>query len=228
MISPQIAIGTFDATDVGNDVHIVVYQLGVFNQNTNTYIPPKLHHTILFASGSWHPVWGDMLANVPGTPTNLVISGSSCAGIGNELHVVVSDAYTGKLWHTIRLANGDWTPWGDVMLATMPATAEVPPDLVNQLPPDFVSQFPFPDSLRPSIRPLTIAAAAVSCAGVGPDLHVIAVDYYTRFVWHTIRFANGNWTPWGPATLVIPPPRYTPSYAGYGCAGVGSNLHIVG
>ncbi len=35
------------------------------------------------------------------------------AGIGGELHLIyLSDA--GDLYHRIRLANGEWTPWGQI------------------------------------------------------------------------------------------------------------------
>ncbi len=72
----------------------------------------KLWHTIRFANNSWQSSFGDVKAqesNDPGPFTAV-----SCAGTGGDLHVV-SLTEGGKLWHTIRFANGSWqSSFGDV------------------------------------------------------------------------------------------------------------------
>jgi len=212
-VSLTFAIYGIDSAGVGGDVHIVARQEGGFDEFNNIAYFPKIWHTILFANGSWQPFWGDVLAAVPGTPANLNITSVGCAGIGTDLHVVIADSYSGKIWHTIRDNTGAWTPWGDVMLAATPAIASISTDIVDQQLSLVLRNFNYP---------------MVRCANVGNGLQLVVVDYFNQVVWHTIRFANGAWTPWGRATSVIPPPPHTPRSPGFGCAGVGSDLHVVG
>src|SRR6266702_252491 len=82
-----------------------------------------LWHTIRLADGSWPFPFGDVQSQTrqagggnPGIgPTPRV----ACAANQNgDLHVCVIDQ-AGKLWHTIRLADGSWTfPFGDVQSET--------------------------------------------------------------------------------------------------------------
>jgi hypothetical protein len=83
------------------------------------------------------------------------------------LHVVCIDA-SRNLWHTIRLINGNWVPFGpvrDVVLAENPG------------------------SLNPG------AFDKVDCAGVVNDLHLCLQS--GNEVAHTIRRINGSWFPFG-------------------------------
>lgn len=45
--------------------------------------------------------------------TSILFNGMTCAAIGNDLHVVVTDLTIGMIWHTIRFANSS-QPWGSV------------------------------------------------------------------------------------------------------------------
>ena len=96
--------GSVDCASIGNNLHVVAIDL-----NTK-----RIRHTIRFQN-SWQP-WGDVTANVSGAPANFQVHALTCAGIGSDLHVVVYDDFTGKLWHTIRWP-GAWQDWGDVKAA---------------------------------------------------------------------------------------------------------------
>src|SRR5215211_6402236 len=74
-----------------------------------------LWHTIRDANGNWPFPFGDVLVATGGNigPTQQV----ACAAAGGELHVLAIDN-NGGLWHTIRAANGNWVPFGDVLAVT--------------------------------------------------------------------------------------------------------------
>src|SRR5215204_745578 len=141
--------GTFvdvDCGGVGRELHVCA----ITNDG-------KVWHTIRFADGSWQGFFGDVKgvhANDPGTFVDV-----DCGGVGRELHVcaITND---GKVWHTIRFADGSWQGFfGDVkgVHANDPGT--------------FVD---------------------VDCGGVGRELHVCAITNDGK-VWHTIRRADGSW-----------------------------------
>jgi hypothetical protein len=82
-----------------------------------------LWHTIRAANGDWPYPWGDVQqairdqGNPDVGPTKFV---ATTAAANGDLHVFVLDQ-ADSLWHTIRLANGDWPyPWGNVQ-AALPA-----------------------------------------------------------------------------------------------------------
>jgi hypothetical protein len=128
----------------------------------------KLWHTIRFTGGNWQPFWGDVQTQIPQGPDIRPLALVACGATGaQDLHVCAVD-HAGKLWHTVRFAAGNWQPsWGDVQ---------------TQLPQG------------PDIRPIQ----ALACAATPQDdLHVCALDQ-NGTLWHTIRFAAGNWQPlWG-------------------------------
>jgi hypothetical protein len=79
-----------------------------------------LWHTIREASGDWPYPWGDVQQAIrdhghPDVgPTRFV---SATADANGAVHVFVLDQ-ANELWHTIRMADGDWPyPWGNVQAA---------------------------------------------------------------------------------------------------------------
>jgi hypothetical protein len=70
----------------------------------------RLWHTIRFADGSWQPL-GDVAGqiSVPG-PVRTV----AAAGVNNGDVQFIFATDDGRLWHTIRFADGSWQPLGDV------------------------------------------------------------------------------------------------------------------
>ena len=116
-----------------------------------------LWHTIRNPDGSWVPAFGlveSVEQNDPGA-----FSAISCAGVGNELHVV--GIAGGLLWHTIRSPDGSWVPAFGLV------------ESVEQNDPG--------------------AFSAISCAGVGNELHVVGIA--GGLLWHTIRNPDGSWVP---------------------------------
>ena len=128
-----------------------------------------------------------------------------------DAHVCVVNG-AGRLWHTIRFADGSWQPFGDVEgqtgemgdLAAVSCSG-VGPDLhvcvVNGAGRLWHtirfadgSWQPFGDVEGQTGEMGDLAA--VSCSGVGLDLHVSVVNGAGR-LWHTIRFADGSWQPFG-------------------------------
>jgi hypothetical protein len=128
-----------------------------------------LWHMIRLANGSWTGFW-DVQAELRRTdnpslgPTPVVACATNAQG---DLHVCALDVQ-GGLWHTIRLANGSWTGFGDV-------EAE----------------------LRRTNLPSLGQTPVVACAtNAQSELHVCAMDNQGG-LWHTIRLANGSWTGFG-------------------------------
>jgi len=93
------------------------------------------------------------------------------------LHVVCIDAAR-NLWHTIRLINGNWLPFGDVRDVVLREN---------------------PGSFNPA------AFDEVDCAGVVNDLHVCLRS--GSEVVHTIRRIKGSWFPFGDVLSAARAPR---------------------
>jgi ribosomal protein S27E len=171
------AFADVSCAGVANELHVV----GV--------VGGKLWHTIRHASGTWQNAFGLIEAqeqNNPGAFTDV-----SCAGVGNELHVV--GVVGGMLWHTIRHASGTWQNAFGLIEAQ--------------------------EQNNPG------AFADVSCAGVANQLQVAGV--VSGQLWHTIRNTTGTWQ--NSFGLIEAQEQNNPgAFADVSCAGVGTQLQIVG
>src|SRR6266567_8103 len=70
----------------------------------------KLWYIIRSANGSWQACFDDVKAQTSNDPGPFM--GSSCTAADGDLHVVGTTS-DGKLWYTIRSANGSWQPFFD-------------------------------------------------------------------------------------------------------------------
>jgi hypothetical protein len=172
--------------------------VGDFNVIASAGVRDELHlvglikgnvwHTIRHRDGSWQAGFGHV--HGPNNDGKGPFTQVSCAGVGDQLHVV--GVVGGQPWHTIRYANASWQPWGAV---------DGP---VRGRPGSF---------------------AFVGCAGTGMTLQV--VGNYGGALWHTLRRGDGTWYPaWGSIAGVE---HNNPGVFGsFGCAGLGNSLHVVG
>ncbi|PTL80858.1 hypothetical protein DAT35_26350 [Vitiosangium sp. GDMCC 1.1324] len=121
-------------------------------------------HTIRAADGTWPLPWEDVEKQTSwkGGPIPRVACSVDATG---NLHVCAIDR-NGKLWHTIRTANGTWPfAFGDVQAQTTKVRR------------------------NSGIGPTPHVACSTNAAG---DLHVCAIDV-NGGLWHTIRKADGTW-----------------------------------
>jgi hypothetical protein len=126
---------------------------------------------------SFNDVRTQVLSEHPGSEDPGAVSGVSCAAIGAELHYLAVGRDDGRLWHTIRRANGTWFEFGNVrrvVLGDNPGTPDCGPVL------------------------------AVSCAAEGSELHVVVAIRGARQLWHTIRRATTRWSPFDPLHGALP------------------------
>lgn len=130
-----------------------------------------LEHALRPSGGGPFTPFGDVrsvvLTENPGSLDPGLFHSVSCAGLAGELHVCTISS--GRLFHTIRRADGTWFPFGDVVRVV-------------------VAQNPG--------SPLPMGLGSVSCAMVNGEIHVICVDN-AGVPWHTVRRADGTWFPFG-------------------------------
>jgi hypothetical protein len=222
-------VGSVASAMIGDDLHVVVQtnnDLGVW-------------HTIRHANGSWLP-FGDVIGQA-GFPGFIQAVSSSGNGATGDLHVLASTT-DGALWHTIRLADGSWLPFGDVIgqagnpgVIGSVASALIGGDLhvVVQTSNDGKAWhtirlangtwLPFGDVTGQAGDPGFIQAVSISGNGANGDLHVLA-STMTGMPWHTIRQADGTWLPFGDVTGQAGNPGFVGSVAS---ALIGGDLHVV-
>ncbi|MET8752658.1 trypsin-like serine protease [Streptomyces sp. NPDC004667] len=166
----------------------------------------RIHHTIRKADGTWGS-FGDVneAASALSNVTQV-----SAVSIGTDLHVVAVAG--GKVYHTVRNATGNWTAFGDVAGAAGPigtVTSVATAGAGGELHVTAVSGGKAFHTVRRTTGHWTgwgdVAGAAgatgpitsVAMAGAGSDAHiVIATDNGTK-QYHSVRYGNGTWAPFG-------------------------------
>ncbi|WP_052391605.1 trypsin-like serine protease [Streptomyces sp. NRRL B-24484] len=169
----------------------------------------------------WHSVrtqtrpW-PMAALPPASRTDLTgadrplanITQVSAVSIGWNLHVVAVAG--GKVYHTVRDANGTWSGWGDVQSAVGPlptVTTTAIASVSGELQVVAVAGGKAYHTIRNSAGSWTawgdVAQAAgstgtitgVAMTGAGGDAHLAVLVNNGAQQFHTIRFANRTWQP---------------------------------
>jgi hypothetical protein len=200
-------------------------------------------HTIRAADGNWLP-FGDVKsqASDPGAFFDVSIAGNDASG---ELHVVGETDQDGNLWHTIRAADGNWLPFGDVKAATgtdpgylgFVATAVIggnlhvvaqsgDGNLWHTIRAADGSWQPFGDvKAATGTDPGYFGDVSISGNNASGELHVVGQTNDGN-LWHTIRAADGRWQPFGDVKAAT---GTDPGYVGFvATALIGGNLHLVG
>ena len=155
----------------------------------------------------------------------------------SELQMCVVNA-AGRIWHTVRVADGSWQPFEDVETKSgelgdlqVAGAAAVGGDLhvstVNGAG-RLLHTIRFADGTWQVFGDVETQTGdvgdliTVAAAGVDTDLHVCAVNGAGQ-LWHTIRAADGSWTPFGDvegqAGDIADPQQV-------GVAGIGPDLHV--
>jgi hypothetical protein len=150
---PLVEVG---AAAIGQEVHVVC-----------TSGDGRLWETIRHADGTWS-TFGDVF-NRAEVRTGLdprPLIGVGAAAIGQEVHVVCTSG-DGRLWETIRHADGTWSTFGDVFNRAEVRTGLDPRPLVE-----------------------------VGAAAIGQEVHVVCTSGDGR-LWETIRHADGTWSTFG-------------------------------
>ncbi|MGO4463807.1 trypsin-like serine protease [Streptomyces sp. M-16] len=166
----------------------------------------RLYHTIRKADGTWG-VFGDVNAAASSLSG---ITQVSTVSIGTDLHVVAVAG--GKVFHTVRNAAGNWTPFGDLAGAVGPigaVTSVATASAGGQLQLVAVSGGKAFHTVRATtghwtgwgdvagVAGTTGSISSVAMAGAGGDAHiVVATDNGTR-QYHSVRYGNGTWAPFG-------------------------------
>ncbi|WP_329492987.1 RHS repeat-associated core domain-containing protein [Kitasatospora herbaricolor] len=131
-----------------------------------TFSGGKLWHTVRLASGSWQAQgWGDVYS-VVGPLSNS--SQMAAAATASGLEIMASAS--GKLWHTVRMPNGQWQVqgWGDVYSVTGALSGALT------------------GSGQLALASTTGGLQAIALAGGKP--------------WRAVRDSAGQWVPWADLT----------------------------
>jgi hypothetical protein len=158
----------------------------------------QLWHTIRQADGTWQPFFGLIEANESSDPGQFYAV--CCAGVGGNLHVIgIAGGQMSQMWHTVRYSASGSSP-------------------------AYWQQDFDPVVWPPGVGPF----AAVSCAAVGGELHLVGLDGPGQ-LWHNVSVPGADplWTPDTEPieTLIQSDPG--PFFA-VGCGGVNGELQVVG
>jgi hypothetical protein len=204
------------ATNSTGDLHVLAVNIeGLGPVIGGPRVPSyALWHTIRRADGSWPYQFGNVgsLLAEPYPSASYGAVGCATNTVG-DLHVLAK-TYQGRLWHTIRLADGSWPyPFGNVdevtssnigenygafACATNAAgdlhviTTGFPQGRIRHTIRLANGSWPYPFQLLPlpNIGQLRSVACATNSAG---DLHILAELEEPAKIWHTIRRADGSW-----------------------------------
>ena len=209
--------------------------------------PGLLRHTFRNPDGSWQPVFGLIETQEQNDPG--AFSAVSCAGLGDQLHVVGSAG--GQLWHTFRNPDGSWQPvfgliesqerndpgaFSAVSCAWMFGGSGF--QVVDQLHVVGIAGGQLWDTFRTPLGWQPIfgliesqeqndpgAFSDVSCSPVGNQLHVVGVA--GGQLWHTFRNPDGSWQPvFG---LIESQEQNNPgAFSAISCSQQGDQLQVVG
>ncbi|MDQ0305496.1 RHS repeat-associated protein [Kitasatospora herbaricolor] len=131
-----------------------------------TFSGGKLWHTVRLASGSWQTQgWGDVYSVVgPLTSPSQMAAAATASG----LEIMASAS--GKLWHTVRMPNGQWQVqgWGDVYSVTGTLSGALT------------------GSGQLALASTTGGLQTIALAGGKP--------------WRAVRDSAGQWAPWADLT----------------------------
>ncbi|WP_371675477.1 trypsin-like serine protease [Streptomyces sp. NBC_01276] len=166
----------------------------------------RLHHTIRKADGTWG-VFGDVNAAASSLSG---ITQVSTVSIGTDLHVVAIAG--GKVFHTVRNAAGNWTPFGDLAGAVGPigaVTSVATASAGGQLQLVAVSGGKAFHTVRATtghwtgwgdvagVAGTTGSISSVAMAGAGGDAHIVVATENGTRQYHSVRYGNGTWAPFG-------------------------------
>jgi hypothetical protein len=156
----------------------------------------KAWHTFRSAGGKWQKFSAvSTLAGDPG-PCRSV----AAAFIGDDLHVIAGTDLNGKLWHTIRRANGTWSKFKDI-------TDE------GGYPNVFDDVSIAGDDLTGDLHVITLFRATDDAYPPTP-----------RGPWHaTLKGADGSWTPFEDVTAEAGSPECVTAVE---TSFAGQSLHI--
>jgi Astacin (Peptidase family M12A) len=238
------------------DVESVVGDRGTFTHSMCASIGKDLHLCGVTSDGRlWHTIrhpgtapdngpW-DAFGDVEGqTGDRGFFFNSDCSGIGSELHLcgVTSD---GRLWHTIRFADGSWQDFRDVepvsgergfFVNTVCASIGKDLHLCGVTSDGRLWHTIRHPGTAPDNGPWDAFGDVegqtgdrgffyhMCCAAVGDDLHLCGVTNEGR-LWHTIRFADGSWQDFRD---VEPVSGERGNFVKIACAGIGNDLHVCG
>jgi hypothetical protein len=203
----------------------------------------QMWHTIRNADGTWQSSYGlieDQEQNDPGA-----FMAVSCAGVGDMLHVV-GLSQSGQMWHTVRSADGTWTPFygliedqeqndpgpfmavgcagvGDVLQVVGLSWSGQMWHTIRNADGTWQSSYGLIEGQEQNDPGPFMA---VNCAGAGAMLQVVGLSQNGQ-MWHTLRNANGTWSPlYG---LVESQEQNDPGpFMAVSCADVANALQLVG